>query len=169
MRKGELLVASPTVMEGYWKLDDLTANVMMVSGDGQRFYQTGDLVTEDDYGRLIFLGRKDRLLKVRGYRLQPEEIEHVLQGHADVIEAAVVVIREAGLESIAGVVATTNFEDGFQKHLKKLCEDILPPYMVPSKIVRVEALPRGNRGKIDFRAIENIISLQPDAQRDGCG
>lgn len=155
--QGELLAATPTIMQEYWKLSDLTAKVCAVDSDGRRYYKTGDLVTKED-GQLIFLGRIDRLLKVRGYRLQPEEIEHVLQGHAEVLEAAVIAIREEGVEYIAGVVATTNPEEGLLTELQRLCEELLPPYMVPSKIVRLDALPRNERGKISFRAIQHLFS-----------
>jgi acyl-coenzyme A synthetase/AMP-(fatty) acid ligase len=151
-------------MQGYWKLDDLTAKPCAVRSDGH--YKTGDLVIEED-GRLTFLGRKDRLLKVRGYRLQPEEIEHVLQGHEDVLEAAVIAIREDGVENIAGLVATAKLEDELLTDLKSLCEELLPPYMVPSKIVRVHALPRNERGKVDFLTIQHLFS--PEAEQNSRG
>ncbi len=159
--EGELWADSPTVMQGYWKLDDVNAKSCAVRSDGH--YKTGDLVIEEE-GQLTFLGRKDRLLKVRGYRLQPEEIEHVLQGHEDVLEAAVIAIREDGVENIAGLVATAKLDDPLLTDLKSLCEELLPSYMVPSRIVRVPALPRNERGKIDFRTIQHLFS--PDAEQN---
>lgn len=162
--KGELLVDSPTNMEGYWKLDRLTADAFTVEVDNRHYYKTGDIVAYND-DKLHFLGRKDRQLKVRGYRLQPEEIEQTLRGHADVVEAAVVVINEDGTELIAAaVVVMANMEKSGLAELKRFCNETLPLYMIPSKIIRVAALPRGARGKVDLQAISKLISSQEESE-----
>jgi acyl-coenzyme A synthetase/AMP-(fatty) acid ligase len=163
---GELLVASETLMEGYWKIEQLTAKVCTEEHDGQRYYKTGDVVSYDR-GRLQFLGRKDRMLKVRGYRVQPEEIEQVLQAHANVSEAAAVIIRDEGIDKLAAaVVVTSNLRDAVLADLERHCAEMLPRYMVPSTIILVESLPRGSRGKVDFEALSKLITLQPFPQQD---
>jgi L-proline---[L-prolyl-carrier protein] ligase len=159
--KGELLIASPTVMEGYRNLDDLTAHAFTMEHDGRRYYKTGDIVTYDDEGRLLFLGRTDRLFKLKGYRIQPEEIEQILQEYDGVAEAAAIAIREREVDKLIAVVVTTSSEDRILADIKKFCAEMLPPHMVPSRIVRVGALPRGSRGKVDFAAVPKIISAQP--------
>jgi amino acid adenylation domain-containing protein len=156
---GELLVASPTVMEGYWQRDDLTAAAFW-EHTGRAYYRTGDLVMYDNRHQLMFLGRRDRLIKIRGYRIQPEEVEAVLRQHADVIDAKVVVIRQQGVETLAAavVIAGSGFTD-FQE-LRSFCADRLPVYMVPSQIMCVDALPVGNRGKVDMDAVFRMLTSQ---------
>jgi amino acid adenylation domain-containing protein len=156
--EGELLVSSATLMEGYWKLDDLTAKAF-VQQEGRRFYRTGDVVSTNPDGGLLLVGRKDRLLKIRGYRVQPEEVERVLATHPDVIEAAVIVLPEDGLARLGAAVATRGAADEVTTDgLRRQCAEMLPPYMVPSVIVPLPALPRGTRGKVDLAAVSELIS-----------
>ena len=75
---------------------------------GHVYYATGDLVARDDTGTLTFCGRVDRLLKVRGYRVQPEEVEHVLEQRAEIAEVAVVKYPSGGSDALAAVVRLTD-------------------------------------------------------------
>jgi amino acid adenylation domain-containing protein len=101
---GELLIASETLMSGYWNLPATTSQVFSSGSDGRSYYATGDLVSRDDARGLTFRGRVDRLLKVRGYRVQPEEVEHVLEQRAEIDEAAVVKHRRGEVDVLAAVV-----------------------------------------------------------------
>jgi amino acid adenylation domain-containing protein len=156
--RGELLVDSPSVMTGYWGLYELTAQAF-VRGDAGRLYKTGDVVEVRD-GRLTFLGRNDRLVKVRGNRVQPEEVEAVLRQHENVAEASVVVVREGGVEKLVAAVVTTGAEDEVLDTLMRRCAELFPAYLMPSSVVRLASLPRGDRGKIDLSMLSELLSAR---------
>ena len=90
---GELLVRSPTMMQGYWGRDDLNERAFYrkdyAPGLAEVYYRTGDVVADQGDGVLRFLGRQDRQVKVRGYRVELDEIEVALTAHEAVEEAAV--------------------------------------------------------------------------------
>jgi amino acid adenylation domain-containing protein len=159
---GELLVCSDTLMSGYWKLPAATSQVFSTAPDGRRYYATGDLVSLDDARGLTFLGRVDRLLKVRGHRVQPEEVEHVLQQRAEIEEAAVVKHRRGELDVLAAVIRIADGEvlelDAVIDH----CRKFLPRYMVPDVILPVAELPLGSRGKADYNAVLELVESWRD-------
>ncbi len=159
--EGELLVASDTLMSGYWKLPDATSRMFSTRADGRVYYATGDLVSADARG-LTFRGRVDRLLKVRGHRVQPEEVEHVLEQRAEIDEAAVVKHRQGENEVLAAVVRVAG--GGGLEHAQVIahCRRFLPPYMVPDVILSVGELPRGPRGKADYQAVLELVESQTD-------
>jgi amino acid adenylation domain-containing protein len=157
---GELLVASETLMSGYWKSPAATSQVFSTGPDGRLYYATGDLVSRDDAGGLTFRGRVDRLLKVRGHRVQPEEVEHVLQQRAEIDEAAVVKHRRGELEVLAAVVRLAGGEALEHDAVIDHCRRFLPPYMVPDVILPVAELPRGSRGKADYNAVLELVESE---------
>jgi len=158
---GELLVASDTLMSGYWKLPAATSRVFTAGPDARAYYATGDLVSQDTRG-LTFRGRVDRLLKVRGYRVQPEEVEHVLEQRAEIDEAAVVKHRQGEVEVLAAVVRLADGEALLRDAVIDHCSRYLPPYMVPEVILPVEELPRGSRGKADYNAVLALVESERD-------
>jgi amino acid adenylation domain-containing protein len=159
---GELLVASDTLMSGYWKLPDATSRVFSTGPDGRVYYATGDLVSRDAARGLTFRGRVDRLLKVRGHRVQPEEVEHVLEQRAEIDEAAVVKHRRGDVDTLAAVVRLTG--GGALEHDAVIghCRRFLPPYMVPDVILPVAELPRSPRGKADYRTVLELVESHRD-------
>jgi amino acid adenylation domain-containing protein len=159
---GELLVASDTLMSGYWKLPDATSRVFSTGPDGRVYYATGDLVSRDARG-LTFRGRVDRLLKVRGHRVQPEEVEHVLEQRAEIDEASVVKHRRGDLDVLAAVVRLAGGEALEPDAVIGHCSRLLPPYMVPDVILPVGDLPRGTRGKVDYHAVLELVKSHHDA------
>ena len=161
---GQLLVASDTLMSGYWKLPDATSRVFSTGADGRVYYATGDLVSADARG-LTFRGRVDRLLKVRGHRVQPEEVEHVLEQRAEIDEAAVVKHRRGENEVLAAVVRVVGVEALEHGEVIAHCRRFLPPYMVPDVILPVGELPRGPRGKTDYGAILELVESRANDLR----
>jgi amino acid adenylation domain-containing protein len=159
---GELLVASDTLMSGYWKLPAATSRVFSAGPDGRSYYATGDLVSRDEAGGFTFRGRVDRLLKVRGHRVQPEEVEHVLQQRAEIAEAAVVKYRQGEAEVLAAVVRLAAGEALEHDAVIDHCSRFLPPYMVPAVVLPVAELPRGSRGKADYSAVLELVESQLD-------
>lgn len=154
---GELLVGSDTLMSGYWKLPDATSRRFSVGPDGRSYYATGDLVSREDARGLTFRGRVDRLLKVRGHRVQPEEVEHVLEQRAEIDEAAVVKHRHGEDEVLAAVISLADGEALEHAEVIEHCSRFLPPYMLPDVILPVAELPRGSRGKADYNAVLELV------------
>ena len=151
---GELLVRAPTLMRGYWGRDDLNEEAFYrrspFGGLPDLFQRTGDLVAEAPDGALRFLGRKDRQIKARGYRVELDEVESVLLTHAAVHEAAVYAVADA--DGVREIRAEAILESGAQATDADLSLHLrasLPPYAVPREVrVRTE-FPRTSSGKID--------------------
>lgn len=154
----ELLVASDTLMSGYWKLPAATDRVFSAGPGGRAYYATGDLVSRDEARGFTFRGRVDRLLKVRGHRVQPEEVEHVLEQRPEIDEAAVVKHRRGDVEVLAAVVCLADGAALEHDAVIGHCSRFLPPYMVPDVIVPVAELPRGSRGKADYSAVLQLVT-----------
>lgn len=155
---GELLIRSATLMEGYWGRPDLNRKTffpIQKEGDLQVvFYKTGDLVKEESDGNLTFLGRKDRQVKTRGFRVELDEISTFLLQHEAVEEAAVYTVTNEAQEVLieAAVILkkeTTHAEKELLLHLKKC----LPPYALPHQIHLVKELPRTATGKINLKQL----------------
>jgi amino acid adenylation domain-containing protein len=153
---GELLVAGPTVMRGYWGDPERTAERLVVdpmgAGDGRTWYRTGDLVTQLPDGNYRFLGRRDNQVKSRGYRIELGDIETALHAHPSVHECAAVAVPDAMVTNRiqAWIVATGAVTAG---DLAAFCNQRLPNYMVPEKFRFVDALPRTSTDKIDRRQL----------------
>lgn len=157
--EGELLVRSPLVMRGYWGRPDLSAKGLAVrrlaDGVEGQYYRTGDLVRMQAEGNLIYLGRKDRQIKTRGYRVELDEVEVALLSHEHVQEAAVFTVPDGdGTHLIMSAVLAT---DGIKLDRDQLFEHVssrLPSYAVPVEIEILEDFPRTSSGKIDRRALQ---------------
>jgi acyl carrier protein len=155
---GELALGGVCLARGYLNRPDLTAARFIpdaLSGrPGERLYRTGDLVRRLPSGELEFLGRIDHQVKVRGFRIEPGEIEVVLASHPQVQESAVVV-REDGAGDrrlIAYVVSETGGEID-PGELRDFLRERLPAYMVPAAFLTLRALPLTASGKVDRAAL----------------
>lgn len=160
---GELYVGGEGVARGYWRKSDLTAERFLpdpFSGiDGARMYRTGDLVALLPDGQLKFIGRADEQVKLRGYRIELEEIASVLR-KAEGVRDAVVLVRGGEEENQSGnaarLVAYLVRELGgsltdtlLQQHARRQ----LPEYMVPAAFVVLDELPLTPNGKVDKKAL----------------
>ncbi|WP_310726189.1 amino acid adenylation domain-containing protein [Streptomyces sp. N2A] len=154
---GELFIGGPGVARGYLARPDLTAERFLPNifgnAPGDRLYRTGDLVRWLPEGALEYVGRIDRQVKVRGFRIEPNEIELVLQQHPDV-EAAVVIAHDDGEHK--RLVGYVRPEPGRQPEpvaLRDFVGDRLPEYMVPAVVVLLAEFPLTPSGKVDRAAL----------------
>jgi amino acid adenylation domain-containing protein len=154
--EGELCISGPGVMQGYWNLPERTAQAFLVDGAGRRWYRTGDIVTQEADGNLVYIGRRDRMVKKRGYRVELGEIEAGLYRHPAVKEAAAVAFSDD--ESGVRILAVLSCKEPASRptiiELKRFCADHLPAYMVPDQFVFWESLPKTSTDKIDYQKLQ---------------
>lgn len=154
---GELQLRGAGLATGYLNQPELSAERLLPAPDGgPPWYRTGDLVVALPTGELRYAGRLGRMLKLRGYRVEPGEIETRLHEHPRVAAAAVVPVEGPhGLQLVAHLCS----ERLPVVELKQFCAVKLPPYMIPERFVFHQALPRNLRGKIDLEALRALGSL----------
>ncbi|MER7167890.1 amino acid adenylation domain-containing protein [Micromonospora sp. NPDC000207] len=154
---GELYLGGAGVARGYHDRPGLTAERFVpdpYGPPGDRLYRTGDVARYRDDGDLEFLGRADDQIKVRGYRIEPGEVESALLAHPSVAEAVVVAhTDEAGDRRLVGYVGCPSTSRPSVDELRDLLRRSLPEYMVPGLLVVLDTLPRSAAGKIDRRSL----------------
>ncbi len=166
---GELYIGGVSLARGYLGRPGLTAHRFIADPDparpGERLYRTGDLVRQRADGNLEFISRVDTQIKIRGFRVEPTEIESALTRHPDIAEAVV-----AGYEPTAddrrlvGYVVPGPGAGPSAGDLRRFLEDQLPHYMVPSAFIELEALPLNANGKVDRDRLP-----APDGERPELG
>jgi acyl-coenzyme A synthetase/AMP-(fatty) acid ligase len=173
---GEIWVAGPSVARGYQGLDDLTADRFRPDpfagpdADGPRMYRSGDLGRRLEDGELEILGRIDAQLKVRGYRVEPGEVEAVLRDDPAVRDVAVVPGSSAASDGTAGdhllgyVVVADEDPVPVTARLQERARRQLPAYMVPARLIPLDHLPLTANGKLDRAALPT-----PDGERPAAG
>lgn len=152
---GELVVRGANVMRGYWNAPELSAEVFREGAHpGETLLYSGDLFKKDEDGFLYFVGRKDDLIKTRGERVSPKEVENVLYAAEGIVEAVVLGVPDAifGQAIKAYVVAEANAQLK-EKQILRHCAAHLEPHMIPKCIVFLHELPKTPNGKIDKSAL----------------
>jgi amino acid adenylation domain-containing protein len=160
--EGELCVRSPSVMTGYWKLPEKTAESLVpftfhTNIGVESIYRTGDFVKQGTDGNYVYLGRRDNMIKSNGYRIELGEIEAALYGHSDVQEVAVITVPDDEIGN--RIKAFVVLAEGMvlqQKILQGFCADRLPSYMIPHMLEFVKSLPKTSTGKIDKTALKKV-------------
>ncbi|WP_254448056.1 amino acid adenylation domain-containing protein [Ruegeria arenilitoris] len=147
---GELLVSSTSMMRGYWNRPDLNARCFATI-KGKKYYRTGDRVKLDSEGRWVFLGREDRQAKVRGYRVELDEIELAMNSHELVSEAAAIVSPDGS--KILGFAILADNQELEMSDFKGFLNSKLPGYMVPDELEFRKSFAKTSTGKINRRSL----------------
>ena len=157
---GELVIAGPGVMRGYFGRADLDSKAFLEDGDGVRWYRTGDLVIDSGDGCYVFHGRRDRMIKKRGYRIELGEIEAALHRHDDIDRAAVVARFDEAGAAIAAFVALKPNRKKSVISIKRHCAVHLPQYMTPDQIEFLPSLPVTSTDKVDYQTLNRMLANQ---------
>ncbi|MBQ9679343.1 MAG: amino acid adenylation domain-containing protein [Ruminococcus sp.] len=149
--KGELVIGGLGVGRGYVNLPDKTADVF-ITVNGERAYRTGDIARIDSFGEIEFFGRLDNQVKLRGLRVELDEIVNVMQTCSGV-KHAIVIVRGEGEQQYLCAYYTTDGtvveKDALVAHMKQS----LAHYMIPSVFVQLDEIPLTSNGKIDKKAL----------------
>jgi len=166
--RGELFTGGDGLARGYLNHPELTAERFVPhpfsQQPGARLYRTGDWARYLPSGNIEFLGRVDNQAKVRGFRIEPGEIEAVLAGHEAVRDVVVTVVKdEAGEKQlVAYVIATAAESEPNPSQLRQFLKDRLPEYMIPSLFMTLEQFPLTVTGKVDYRALPVPGTARPE-------
>ncbi|MDF5758243.1 amino acid adenylation domain-containing protein [Spongiactinospora sp. TRM90649] len=155
--EGELWIGGHGVADGYAGDPARTADRFVVHG-GVRWYRTGDLARYRPDGTLEFLGRRDHQVKVRGFRVEPGEVEAALEIHPRVRRAVVLPVG-------GGLAAALVLDGGGVEGLPEHARALLPEYMVPETLLPLAELPLTGNGKVDRKALAALVELDRGAGR----
>jgi amino acid adenylation domain-containing protein len=154
--KGRLCVAGPQTMLGYLDDPEATKRAFVrdprVSERERLLYDTGDIGVLEDDGQVYLYGRADRQVKIKGYRIHPDEITRVARAHEAVVEAATIATDEQ--DSRILLIVTSSEGSAIREDLLNYLRARLPHYMVPAVIEVVDRMPLNNSGKIDTLALK---------------
>jgi amino acid adenylation domain-containing protein len=172
---GELVISGVQVAQGYLRRPALTAERFVPdygSPQGGRIYRTGDAGRWREDGNVEYLGRRDRMVKFHGHRLQLEEIEHCLLSHRGVREALARVVHDADQQPVlVAFVVWKNSASADTEELRRILAAELPAAVIPNRIIHVQdGFPLTPNGKLDEQALHELVkSLRPETGPDAPG
>lgn len=161
---GDLYIGGKGLAQGYYGRDDLTQNAFLTHPEtGKRIYRTGDMGAFMPEGYLTIIGRRDFQVKIRGHRVEPSEIEHVLSAHPEVNQMIVTPIT-----TNSGTALVSYYSGTAQKHdLASYAAEQLPRYMVPAYYVAMKEFPMTPSGKVDRKQLpQPAIDARPEKQAE---
>lgn len=166
--KGELYIGGAGVARGYHMQEELTAKHFVdnpFKTGKQKMYRTGDRISMNSDGELLFHGRIDNQVKVRGYRIELSEIENVLLDFEGIQSSAVVVVEKGGMKHISAFATPLDGEID-RDELLDFCSDRLPSYMIPSFFTELSEMPKTASGKIDRKSLPELFTPFVKQSRD---
>jgi long-chain acyl-CoA synthetase len=159
--EGELCIAGPQVMKGYWNRADETAIALREDAEGRTWLYTGDVARMDEDGYTYIVQRKKDMIIVSGFNVYPSEVESVLYEHPAVMEAAVIgVPHEYRGEAVKAFVVLKAGASATPEELIEHCKGGLAEFKVPSEVVIRESLPKTAVGKILHRVLREEEQAQ---------
>jgi len=164
---GELVVRGSNVMPGYWERPEETAQALKPGWlPGEQVLYTGDMFRTDAEGYLYFVGRKDDIIKSRGEKVSPKEVENTLCCHPAISEAAVLGVADEVLgQSICGFVTLRDGEQINERDALRHCAQRLEDFMVPQSIEILPSLPKTSNGKVDRLQLKQMLE---EARQTAC-
>lgn len=169
---GQAWIAGPTVAQGYWRRPEITADRFETAGTSEpegRRYRTGDRVAWTTGGRLLFFGRDDEQIKLRGFRIEPGEIEAALLEQPGITRAAVVARTLDGAAGPAPehlVAFVEGRADTAVHDWRPALAARVPDHLIPSRLVTLAGLPALPNGKIDRHRLKTM-TLAPEVRAAG--
>jgi amino acid adenylation domain-containing protein len=166
---GELYIGGEALARGYRNQPELTADRFVSVPElpgGDRLYRTGDLVTARPDGQLVHLGRTDEQVKVRGFRIEPAELEKVAEELPGITAAAAFVLESGDALGLAVVAAAGHDLTTGTAMIREHCRRVLPDHLVPSVVDFVPALPASANGKVDREALSRTAAARPSTGRE---
>jgi amino acid adenylation domain-containing protein len=160
---GKIFVTSAFLSDGYWKQPELTAQKFVETADGRTRYDTGDLGRWLPDGSLLHLGRSDGMVKIRGYLVEPTEVEAALLDTGLVSEAAVVGVVDEERTSLHAYVVPVDGARTSNATIRRALRERVPEYYVPTALVAVQELPKNDNNKIDRGLLSPIEERQVDS------
>ncbi|GJD53557.1 D-alanine--D-alanyl carrier protein ligase [Methylobacterium crusticola] len=172
--QGELLIGGPGVAAGYLARPELTAEKFIPNpfgGDGSDplLYRSGDAVSLDAAGRIVFHGRIDDQVKIRGFRVELGEIEARIRAQGGVAQAAVVLRQDEGVDRLVAFVVPERGAEIERAALRAGLAETMPPYMIPGHFETVAALPiLAASGKVDRKALRaaELAVVAPSGEQE---
>ncbi|MGE0581054.1 MAG: AMP-binding protein [Steroidobacteraceae bacterium] len=164
---GRLYMSGPALFDGYFRNPELTSSVLIRHPDGTGLlYDTRDDVRRAPDGNLLFVGRVDDTVKIRGFRVELGEVERAICAHPAITQAAVVATGSDATEAmLIGFFTPRDVPPG---EVYSALRDRLPPYMIPSALVGLDAFPLTERSKLDRRRLlAEHLPKRPDGLDDG--
>ncbi len=172
---GQLYIGGAGVAKGYLNQPKLTREKFIINpfdhADGHdRLYRTGDMVRFLADATLMFMGRFDHQVKVRGYRIEPEEVEKVIASHPKISEAAVIARKTSSSDNTLVLFFSGRDNGGahaLAAEIRQFAKQKLPDYMIPSRFIPMDAMPHTPSGKLDRRILEKIQPRELSCQSQG--
>jgi long-chain acyl-CoA synthetase len=161
---GELCIAGPQVMKGYWNRPNESADVLRRDAEGRIWFHTGDIATMDADGYTSIVQRKKDLIIVDGFNVYPSEVEGVLYTHPDVRMVAVIGVPDAYHGEVVKACVVARDAEVSIDELRAHCKANLAPYKVPNEIELRDTLPQSAVGKILYRVLRDEVAAKTAAQ-----
>ncbi|MEP9380619.1 Pls/PosA family non-ribosomal peptide synthetase [Aquabacter sp. CN5-332] len=168
--EGELLIGGPGVARGYLKRPELTAEKFIANPFGAAagdpvLYRSGDAVSLTEDRRILFHGRIDDQVKLRGFRMELGEIEARLSDLPGISQATVVLRRDDGIDRLVAFIVPVAGAPVDRQQIRAALKETLPPYMIPSHFEEMSVLPRLTSGKADRKALK-VAPLSAPAEAE---
>lgn len=162
--KGELYVGGPGLAKGYFKQEELTQEkfplVDHLENHSIRLYRTGDMGYFLPNGDIVFIGRADRQVKIHGHRVELEEVEKFIGQYTPIEQVVVLVVQEENNNRLVAFFSGNEAISSFL--LRDFLSQELPSYMIPPTLIQVNDWPLTNNGKVDTKALENMLYTTPE-------